>query len=239
MTPTSVGMRCPDCSRERTRVYRAPTAPSTPIATQAIIAINVVAFLAEIATGSGFGTVAGSVYEKGALFGPSIAIDHEYWRLVTSGFLHAGFLHVAFNMYFLWVIGRSLEPAIGTARFVAVYMACLLCGSLGVILLEPSSVAIGASGAVFGLLGATIVEARSRGIDLWQSGLLPIALFNFAYTLLAANVAIGAHVGGFVGGLAIGVLFDQADRRRLPRSVSLGVCVAIAAAAGLAAAAVA
>jgi membrane associated rhomboid family serine protease len=237
MTPTSVGMRCPECANERTRVYRAPTMPSTPVATQAIIAVNVLAYIAEIATGSGFGNVAGSVYEKGALFGPTISIGHEYWRLVTSGFLHASFFHIAFNMYFVWMIGRSLEPVLGTARFVALYFASLLCGSLGVILLEPNSVAVGASGAAFGLLGAVIVEARSRGIDLWQSGLLPLALINFAFTFLYPGIAVGAHVGGFVCGLVVGVLFDKADRRRLPRSVSLALCVAIAAAAGIAAAA--
>jgi membrane associated rhomboid family serine protease len=240
MTPTSVGMRCPECARERTRVYRAQSIGGTPIATQALIAINVLAYLAEIATGAGFGNVqSGTVYDHGALYGPAVGIGHDYWRLVTSGFLHASFFHIAFNMYFIWIIGRSLEPAIGSARFVALYLASLLCGSLGVIVLDPNSVAVGASGAAFGLLGAVIVEARSRGIDLWQSGLLPLALINFAFTFLFPGIAVGAHVGGFVGGLAIGMLFLEADRRRVPRPVSLAACVAIAAAAGIAAAALA
>jgi membrane associated rhomboid family serine protease len=234
MTPTSVGMRCPECARERTRVHRVSSLPSAPVATQAIVAVNVLAYIAEIAGGSGFGDVSGTVYEKGALFGPAVSIGHDYWRLVTSGFLHASFFHIAFNMYFIWMIGRSLEPAVGTPRFVALYLTSLLCGSFGVLLLEPNSVAVGASGAAFGLLGAIIVEARSRGIDLWQSGLLPLALINFAFTFLYPGIAVGAHLGGFAGGLLVGLVFDQADRRRLPRSVSYAACAALSVVAVLA-----
>src|SRR5262249_27797750 len=143
MTPTPVGMRCPECSRERTRVVHAPGGPSAPVVTQAIIAVNVLVYLAELASGSGFGSVGGAVYEKGVLFGPFVSIEHEYWRLVTSGFLHASFFHIAFNMVFVWWIGRVLEPAVGHARFAGVYLASLLCGSLGVLLLEPHSAAVG------------------------------------------------------------------------------------------------
>jgi membrane associated rhomboid family serine protease len=228
MTPTRVGMRCPECSRQRTRVHRVSSLPSAPVATQAIVAINVVAFLAELATGGGLGSVGGTVYEKGALWGPAVAFGHDYWRLVTSGFLHASFFHIAFNMYFIWIVGRSLEPAIGTARFVALYAASLLCGSFGVLLLEPNAVAVGASGAAFGLFGCLMVEARARGIDLWASGLIPIALINFAFTFLYPGIAVGAHLGGFAAGLLVGVVFNQADRRRLPRPVSLAACAVIA-----------
>jgi membrane associated rhomboid family serine protease len=229
MTPTPVGMRCPECSRQRTRVHRMRAgAVGAPVATQAIIAINVIVYLAELATGGGFGGVGGTVYEKGALYGPLVDSGGEWWRIVTSGFLHASFFHIAFNMAFIWFIGRSLEPAVGTARFVVAYVASLLCGSFGVLLLEPGSVAVGASGAAFGLLGALLVEARSRGIDLWSTGLLQLALLNFAFTFLYPGIAIGAHLGGFAGGILVGVIFDQADRRRLPRAVSLGAAVALA-----------
>jgi membrane associated rhomboid family serine protease len=240
MTSTPVGMRCPECARQRTRVVRPrAVAGAAPVATQAIIAINVIVYLAEIATGSGFGNVGGTIYEHGALFGPYVGQLNEYWRLVTSGFLHASFFHVAFNMVFIWFIGRSLEPAIGTARFVVAYAASLLCGSFGVLLLEPNSVAVGASGAAFGLMGALIVEARSRGIDLWSTGLIQIALLNFAFTFIGANIAIGAHLGGFVGGILVGVIYDQCDRRRLPRSVSLAAGSALGVVAFVAAIAIA
>jgi membrane associated rhomboid family serine protease len=227
MTATPVGMRCPECSRQRTRVHRPAAGVAAPIATQAIVAINVIVYLAELATGSGFGSVSGTIYEKGALFGPLVEPGGEWWRLVTTGFLHASFFHVAFNMVFIWFIGRSLEPAIGSARFVVAYAASLLCGSFGVLLLEPNSVAVGASGAAFGLLGALLAEARSRGIDLWSTGLLQLALLNFAFTFLYPGIAIGAHLGGFVGGILVGVIYDQCDRRRLPRSASLAAGAAL------------
>jgi membrane associated rhomboid family serine protease len=137
-------------------------------------------------------------------------------------------------MFFIWMIGRSLEPAIGTARFVVAYGAALLCGSLGVLLLEFDSAAVGASGAAFGLLGALLVEARSRGIDLWSTGLLQLALLNFAFTFLFPGIAIGAHVGGFLGGVLVGLIYDQCDRRRLPRPVSLAAAAAIGVVAVLA-----
>jgi membrane associated rhomboid family serine protease len=240
MTSTPVGMRCPECARQRTRVHRMRAgAVTTPVATQAIIAINVIVYLAELFSGSGFGSVGGTIYEKGALYGPLVEPGGEWWRLVTTGFLHASFFHVAFNMVFIWFIGRSLEPAIGTARFVVAYAASLLCGSFGVLLLEPSSVAVGASGAAFGLLGALLVEARSRGIDLWSTGLLQLALLNFAFTFLYPGIAIGAHLGGFVGGILVGVIYDQFDRRRLPRAASLGAGVALAVVAFVASIAIA
>lgn len=240
MTPTTVGMRCPECARQRTRVHRvrANEFPA-PTATQAIIAVNVVAYLAEIATGGGFGNVGGTVYEKGALFGPLVSPGGEWWRILTSGFLHASFLHIAFNMVFIWMIGRSLEPAIGSARFVVAYLASLVCGSFGVLLLEPNSIAVGASGAAFGLLGVLMVEARRRGISLWSTGLMQVALINFAFTFFYPGIAIGAHVFGFAGGILVGVVFDQFDRNRLPRAASLAAGAALAVVAFVAAIAVA
>jgi membrane associated rhomboid family serine protease len=225
MTSTTVGMRCPECAKQRTRVVRPRAmADVAPVATQALVAINVAVYLAELFTGSGFGSVSGTIYEKGALYGPLVAAG-DWWRLVTSGFLHASLWHILLNAVFIWFIGRSLEPAIGTARFVVAYGASLLCGSLGVLLLEPDSAAVGASGAAFGLMGALIVEARARGIDLWATGLIQIALLNFAFTFLGANIAVGAHLGGFAGGVLVGLIYQAFDRRRLPREASLGAGV--------------
>ncbi|HEX5145688.1 MAG TPA: rhomboid family intramembrane serine protease [Conexibacter sp.] len=222
MTPTTVGMRCPECSRQRTRVHRVrANEVQAPVATYAIIAVNVVAYLAELATGSGFGNVGGTVYAKGALWGPLVSPGGEWWRLITSGFLHVSLWHIAANMLFVFFIGRSLEPAIGSARLVVAYMASLLCGSLGVLLLDPNAITVGASGAAFGLLGALMAEARSRGISLWSTGLIQVAAFNFLFTLAIPHISLGAHLGGFVGGILVGVVFDQADRRRLPRAASL------------------
>ena len=90
---------------------------------------------------------------------------------MTSGFLHDGLLHIAFNMFFLYIIGSMLEPAIGHVNFAAVYFVSLLAGSFGALLFEPNASTVGASGACFGVLGALIVVAYYRRISIWQSGL--------------------------------------------------------------------
>ena len=147
MTPTPVGMRCPECSRERTKVRRMPSVQSTPVVTQALIAINVLAFLIETAAGAPLGGGGGgSVWFHGSLFGPAITAHnpfpgftgtHEYWRLVTSGFLHDGLLHIFINMISLWFVGSALEPAIGRVNFLAVYFVSLLAGSFGALWFQP------------------------------------------------------------------------------------------------------
>jgi membrane associated rhomboid family serine protease len=230
MTPTPVGMRCPECSRERTKVVRGPSASyDGPTATIALIAINVIAFVGELASGSSVGSGGrGSVMLDGGLYGPWVA-DGDWWRLVTNGFLHSGFMHLAFNMFFIWVLGGMLEPALGRARFVALYFTALLCGSFGVLLLEPDSLTVGASGAAFGLLGAAIVMAYARGIDLWASGLLLTAALNFAITFAIPGISLGGHLGGFVGGLLVGALFELTERMRLPRWLGLAGCAVLAA----------
>ena len=123
--------------------------------------------------------------ERRAATARYVDVPDEWWRLVTAGFLHASFFHIAFNMVFIW-IHRPLARAGDRQARASSSSTCasLLCGSLGVLLLEPDAVAVGASGAAFGLLGALMVEARSRGIDLWATGLLQLALLNFAITFL-------------------------------------------------------
>ncbi len=240
MTPTPVGMRCPECSRERTKVKTIRSGPTAPVVTQALIALNVAVFIAETATGASLGGgAAGSVYDHGALVGPLIVHQHEYWRIVTSGFLHDGFLHIAFNMFFLYIMGGQLEPVIGHVNFAAVYFASLIAGSFGALLFQPTIPTVGASGACFGVLGALIVIAYYRRIPIWQSGLGAILLINIVFSLSVRNISIGGHLGGLVGGLITGWLFVQlAERRRRP-GVALAGCVLVAAAGFAAAIAVA
>nr|MDQ2895071.1 rhomboid family intramembrane serine protease [Actinomycetota bacterium] len=205
MTPTSVGMRCPECARERTKVRTVSSGPTVPVVTRALIAINVLVFFAETATGGQLGGGGGgTVFEKGALFGPYVAHQHEYWRLLTSGFLHAGLLHIVFNMVFLYIMGPMLEPAIGRVNFAAVYFASLLAGSFGALLFQPGVPTIGASGACFGILGALMVVAYYRGISIWQSGLGVTLLINIVFSLSFAGISIGGHLGGVAGGAAAG-----------------------------------
>jgi membrane associated rhomboid family serine protease len=250
MTPTPVGMRCPECSRERTRVTRGVrSTPAVPRATQALIAINVIVFLAETAAGAPLGGGGGgSVWFHGALYGPALTAHNlnpfytgtnEYWRLVTSAFLHDGFLHIAINMVSLYFVGMALEPAIGSRNFVVVYMTSLLAGSFGALLFQPAYPSIGASGAIFGIFGALIVVARYRGIPFWQSGLGFVLVINIVFSLSVRGISIGAHLGGLVGGLIAGWLVVELDERRRMPGLAMAGCAAIAVASVIGALAVA
>jgi membrane associated rhomboid family serine protease len=229
MTPTSVGMRCPECSKQKTKVRTVTTLTGTPQLTYVLIAINVAAFAA---TSGGLlrEQIGNQIFEngKGALFAPLIA-DNEWWRIVTSGFLHANILHIAFNMYFLYFLGTMLEPAIGKLRFGLIYVVSLLGGSFGALLLSPDAVTVGASGAVFGLMGAAILVMRSRGIDPMQSGLGITLLLNLGITFTISSISIGGHLGGlFAGGLVGYLMFEVAERRRISAKVVYGLSVALA-----------
>jgi membrane associated rhomboid family serine protease len=241
MTPTPVGMRCPECSRDRTKVKTIQTISATPIVTQALIALNVAVFIAEVAAGASLngGGAGGTVLQKGALFGPAIVDQHQYWRIVTSGFLHYSILHIAFNMFFLYVMGTILEPAIGRVNFAAVYFASLLAGSFGALLFQPDALTVGASGACFGVLGALIVVARSRGIPIWQSGLGLTLVINIVFSLSVAGISIGGHVGGFIGGLITGALIVELAERRRNQPLALAGCLLVAAVSAAGAVAVA
>ncbi len=230
MTPTSVGMRCPECARERTKVKTIRTLPSTPVVTQALIVINAVAFLIETGAGAPLGGGGGgSVFNHGYLSGPLIAQSHQYYRLLTAGFLHDGLLHIAVNMLSLWFVGRSLEPAIGRVNFIAIYFASLLAGSFGSLLFEPAAPTVGASTAIFGIFGALIVLARARGIPLWQSGLGPILLINLVFSVAYTGISIGGHLGGLVAGLITGTLIVELAERRGLQPLAIAGCVAVGA----------
>jgi membrane associated rhomboid family serine protease len=234
MTPTSVGMRCPDCASQKTQVRRV-TSPGVVgyerwSATNILIAANVIVFLAELSSGvtlGGFDT--GWVFDHGALFGPLLSHGyHQYWRLLTSGFLHEGLIHIGLNMLSLWFVGRVLEPAVGKVNFLAIYFSALLAGSFGALLFQPDSPTIGASTAIFGIFGALIVVAYRRGIPIWQSGLGPMLLINLVFTLTVADISIGGHIGGLVAGVLAGLAVTDLHERRNRQSWALLACLAIA-----------
>jgi len=228
MTSTPVGMRCPECARQKTKVRTAATLTSPPQLTYVLIALNVTAFVALMASGGGFNGTSGSVFLNGALNAPDVA-SGEWWRIVSAGFLHAGILHLAFNMYFLYFLGTLLEPAIGKVRFGLIYVVSLVGGSIGALLLSPNAFTVGASGAVFGLMGAAILAMRARGIDPMQSGLGVTLLLNLAITFLIPGISIGGHLGGlFAGGLIGYFMLDVADRKNIPRNITY-VVAAVAA----------
>ena len=139
--------------------------------------------------------------------------DGEWWRLVTGGFLHFGPIHLLFNMMALWVIGRDIEPALGHARFLAVYLVSLLGGSAAVLLLSPPTANVaGASGAVFGLMGALAVLLRRLRVPLGQVGML-IAI-NLVITFLIPGISVAGHLGGLVVGAAATAALVYAPGRR-------------------------
>jgi membrane associated rhomboid family serine protease len=227
MTPTPVGMRCPECARDRTRVQRLPSLSRTPVATQALIGLNVLAFLAETAAGAPLGGGGGgTVWVHGVLFGPAISMNHEYWRLVTAGFLHDGLFHLFVNMISLYFVGSALEPAIGRVNFLAVYFVSLLAGSFGALWFSPGIPTLGASGAIFGIFGALIIVARNRGIPIWQSGLGYVLVFNLIFSLSVRGISVGDHLGGLVGGLITGwLIVEVAERRRMATAALIGCAV--------------
>jgi membrane associated rhomboid family serine protease len=216
MTPTPVGMRCPECARQRTRVTRgsAAFAPHFP-ATLALIAINVIVYVIEIAKGpGGLSNPSGHVLENFGLYGPFVS-EGDWYRLLTSGFLHASLGHIFFNMLALFFLGRLLETGIGSTRFVFVYFASLLAGSFGALLLSPESLTLGASGAVFGLFGAALVIARGRGLDALARTIGIILVLNLAFTLGVPHISIGAHLGGLAGGVLCSLVIVEGERGRL------------------------
>ncbi len=232
MTSTSVGMRCPECSKQKTKVRTVATLTATPQLTYALIAINVVVYLASTMGGGGasLNSPGGYVYQHGALSAATVS-DGDWWRIVTAGFLHASLLHIAFNMYFLYFLGTLLEPAIGRLRFGVIYFVALIGGSFGALLLtsNPLEGTVGASGAVFGLMGAAILVMRSRGINPMQSGLGVTLLLNLGITFVIPGISIGGHLGGlFAGGLVGYLMFEVAERRRVSSTIVVAVSVAVA-----------
>ena len=229
MTSTPVGMRCPECASQRTQVRTMRARTDEPVLTYILIAINVVAGIGSL-YGGNVGTEGGNLTNSWAISRADIAAG-DYWRIVTNGFVHAGIFHLAFNMLALWILGSLLEPALGRLRFGLVYFVSLLCGSLGVLLLSDAS-SVGASGAVFGLMGSALVLFRARGLSLLESGLGIWLGLNLLLTFTIPNISIGAHIGGLIGGLiATFVLEELGAKNRIPMRAAEVLCAAIGVAA--------
>jgi membrane associated rhomboid family serine protease len=252
MTPTPVGMRCPECAQQKTKVRNAAQirarggAAAIPV-TMTLIGANVLMYLLQLATGSGgLSGTSGSIVQHLGLIGhyptafgnlPGFGVaEGEYWRLITGGFLHSGILHIGFNMYLLYILGQLMEPAIGSVRFAVIYGVALLAGSFGALLLEPEAMTVGASGAIFGLMGAAFFEMRHRGMNPFETGIGFLILINLALGLFLNGISIGGHLGGLVGGALAITIFQYADRARQPALgyVGCAVLAIVAAIAGIA-----
>src|SRR5436190_2171665 len=217
MTPTPVGMRCPECAGQTTPVRRlgAGLSAGRAPATYVLIAINVAFFVAEVVGGGSAGlgfSGGGGVYHNLALFGPKVA-DGEWYRIVTGGFLHAGLLHIAFNMFALFILGSLLEPAIGTPRFLGIYGVALLAGSCGALIVTPDALTVGASGAIFGLMSAAFIIARHRGLEQVAGQIGFYVILNLVFTFGITGISIGGHIGGLIGGALAALLIAFGERR--------------------------
>jgi membrane associated rhomboid family serine protease len=219
MHQASVGFHCPDCVRQgRQKVVRGQaafgrTASSVPV-TMGLIAVNVVVFLLEVAQGDEF--VPGQGFTNKVIsdygeYAPAIA-DGEWYRVITGAFLHANIIHLLFNMYALYILGPHVERSLGRLRFGIVYAAALMGGSIGALAMSPDSLTVGASGAIYGLMGALVLLFRERGISVWQSGLGLTLIINFAITLAVPNISLGGHIGGFIGGIVATGVFVEGSR---------------------------
>jgi len=246
MTPASVGFQCPECIKgaaKKSPVIRfSEMRAGRPIVTEVLIALNVIGVIAVVATGGSLFNGGGRATEQGMTLGQGVMYSSsggramiefvgvaygEWWRIVTGGFLHSGLLHFGMNMLLLYLLGKELEPVLGKARFAALYIACLVGGSFGALLVSPMVGTVGASGAVFGLMGASVVAQRRSGINVWRNGIGGLVVINLLLTFAVPGIAIGAHVGGLVIGVVVGALVFALDNAVRSPWVGTAACIAI------------
>ncbi|MBV2357796.1 rhomboid family intramembrane serine protease [Streptomyces sp. J2-1] len=228
MVSASVGFQCPECVRGGSGPGRAaPAAATRPrtvaggsvaadprLVTKVLIGLNLVLFLVQQAVGDSFTDrfdVLGRALTPDLLGLQGIA-EGQYYRLLTGMFLHGSYLHILFNMLSLWWVGGPLEAALGRARYIALYLVCGLAGSaLCYLLAAPNQPSLGASGAIFGLFGATAVLMRRLRYDMRP--VIALLVVNLVITFGVPGIAWQAHVGGLVVGVVTGYAMVHAPRR--------------------------
>jgi len=208
-----------------------------PRVTQTLLALNVLPFLYEMATDLSarrLGWLNYNLIAEGGLLARALRVQGsqltvigvdagEYYRLVTSAFLHSGILHLGFNMFVIWYLGNIIELGLGRARFLTLFVVSMLGGSFGALLLTPPNVlTVGASGAAFGLMGASVIALRGASSSIWRTPVAGLLLVNVAFTLLSPlislfpRISVGGHFGGLAAGLVMGAVIVGMQRYRLP-----------------------
>lgn len=228
MTAAPVGIRCPEHAGGQRVVHRpAGIAVMAAPVTRALLALNIAVYVAELATGGGVNGNRGWIFEHGALFGPLVG-NGDWWRLITAAFLHYGPIHLGLNMLGLWYLGTPLERAIGRWRFLALYLVSGLAGSAGALVNQPNAVTVGASGAIFGVLGAILIlEYRTTGT--FAGPALTLLVINLAFSFAVPGIAIGGHIGGAIGGVLGMIALSLMPRRWPARTTALAGYAALAA----------
>ena len=207
LTPAPVGSHCADCVRAArpSAATRAKywNASQNILVTRSIIVINIAVYL---------WTVAGNhEYDLGL---SKFYIDNgEWYRVITSGFLHFSALHVGMNMFLLWQLGQLLEPAMGRARFTSLYFIAMIGGAAGALALDPNALTGGASGAVFGLMAAAAVGLQQRGVNPMRTGIGTTLILNLVITFAIPGISIGGHLGGALTGAAVGYVMLKPNWR--------------------------
>jgi membrane associated rhomboid family serine protease len=208
MTP--VGPRCPDHATTGRATRRAPIQArarrrvgflqtNQPIVTVALIGFNVLVYLVTVAQGTGINSPGGSLFEKWALFGPAVA-NGDWWRLLTAAFLHGSVIHIGLNMFVLYLVGGAVESYMGSVRYLALYVVSGLAGSAGALVVNPTQVTVGASGAIYGIFGALLIIEYSQTGSLAGQAMTLIAI-NLALSFTIPGISWGGHVGGLIGGI--------------------------------------
>lgn len=213
MTFAPVGIKCPEhagvgaarrpaqrAARPARQARRTIAGLEAP-ATVGLVALNVLVYLVTVYQGAGVSAPGGTVFDDGALVGARIYADGDWYRLVSAMFLHASLLHLAFNMLALYWLGSIVEQALGTWRYLLLYFVSGIAGSAGALLFSsPFAVTVGASGAIFGVMGALLVlEYRATGS--FAGPALGLIVINLALSFAIPNISWGGHVGGLVGGV--------------------------------------
>lgn len=234
MHQASVGFHCPECTKQGAQqVYQGlGSLRVPPVFTQAIIAINVAVFVLGVVLGGASSLTGGRATQMQIDYGlwAGGIWDGELYRLVTSGFLHAGIIHLGFNMWILWVLGQAVEQMGGRAKIAGIYFVSMLAGGLGALVLSPGGLTVGASGAIFGLAGAVLVGQRAMGVPIRNSPLLGFLVLNAFITLtFSSTISAGGHLGGFIGGCIAGWAFlDLGAKRTTQPWVPWAICGAMA-----------
>ena len=233
MTAAPVGFQCPECVAEGAETVRQPTTAlggqvreRSDLVTKILIGINVGVWLIGMLVGQievvGRFALATLMSFQGEPIG---VLDGEWYRMITAAFVHEQFWHIGLNMYALWILGGLLEPILGRSRFLALYLVSALGGSAASLLgLADGGISYGASGAVFGLMGALFVVMRRFGRDV--SAVLVILGINVVFGFVVSGIDWRAHLGGLVTGALLAYAFAHAPRKQ--RAVSAIVaCVVV------------